>query len=322
MEVKRRIFFVMLLVLLKMNVGLTDGIMGESALQKSEHCVQAARQAYAILSGGEADAAATVNVINHLETLAEDGKYLKRSAEHYLSKLETQEVDLDRMLQRLQNEKGGFEREMAAVMQTKGNAERDLSAKQAKLKDYQNQMETSQNEVTNAENELHHAKRKLKKKKKGILGKVKSALGKLVGHVGSAEKKVKSAKKTLARRQSEFTAAQSAANTAKQAFSKVEQNVRQHESRIQEVQQKVEAKHREIRSVKSSIVLLRESTHFWELFTVAAENAEERTASLQRIVDIAAEVREYDILKEDGTVTKTKSFLEAWVVFTTLHHIE
>ena len=105
-------------------------------------------------------------------------------------------------------------------------------------------------------------------------------------------------------------------------LSDTEAKVRQHESRIQEIQQNVDAKHREIGSVKSSIVLLRESTNFWELFTIAAENAEERAVSLKRVVDIAAEVKEYDILREDGTITKAKSFLEAWGVFTTIHRIE
>ena len=218
MEALSLSLFVQFIFLLRINISLTQGMMGDSALQKSKHCIQAARQAYDTLPKGEADAGATISVINHLETLAEDGKYLKRSAANYLGKLKSQEGDLDKTLQQLQKEKKQLENEMVAVRQNKANAEREHSAKLTVLQDIQNQLTGSQSELTNAENELQHAKKKLKKKKKKIWGKIKSALGKLVGHVSSAEKRVGRTKKTLERRRAEFNAAQNAANTARQAF--------------------------------------------------------------------------------------------------------
>lgn len=58
--------------------------------------------------------------------------------------------------------------------------------------------------------------------------------------------------------------------------------------------------------------VVRKSVHFWELFVKAAEKAEERTATLKSIVDQAAEEKDYELLKADGTITRAKSFMEAW----------
>ena len=313
---------VVILVIWMLDVSRADSGMAASALEKGKHCIQAAREAYDILMEEEADSDATSKVIAHLEALAEDGKYLQKVAEGFLSKLLSQEENLDKKLQQLQMEEQQFNKEIQAMNNEKENAEKTYSAKETTRKDNENQLQRAQTEMQNADNELQHAKKKLKKKKKGLFGKIKSALGKLVGHVSSAEKRVKSAKKNLERRRNELNSAQSAANAAKKAASDIQNKINQVESKIQATQQQVNAKHKEIGSVKTSIVNLRESTSIWEFFVVAAENAEERTTALKHIVDIAAQEKDYEILRGDGTVTMATSFIKAWEIIATDHRIE
>ncbi len=313
----------LLVILLSWEVDVSgaDTMMGDSALEKSKHCIEAAREAYDILvENGAPDEAGSV--IAHLETLAEDGKYLQKSAEGFLSKLLSQEEGLDQKMKQLQAEKQKLEMEIQASRREKESVEKNHSAKQSVLQDNEKQLQRVQQELQAAEDELHQAKKKAKKKKKGLFGKIKHGLGKLVGHVSSAEKKVKGAKKNLERRRSKLQSVQKAASGAKKALSDVQTKIKQHESKIQATQQQVDAKHKEIGSVKSSIVLLRKSTNFWELFVVAAENAEERTTALKRVVDQAAEQKDYEILREDGTITKAKSFIEAWGIIATDHRIQ
>lgn len=323
-----RIFFTMkafvftVFLLLRTHASRADSVFGSSAIQKSEHCIQAAREAYDLLNKKETDVSTTNEIIAHLETLAEDGKYLKKSAEGFISELEAKEKELDKTLQQLQQEKQQLETSVIASKNEKANIEKDHSSKQSIFRDFENQLKRTQKELQDAENELHHAKKKLKKKKRGLFGKLKSALGKLVGHVTSAEKKVKRAKSNLDRRRSEIKSAQNAANAAEKAKKDVENKIKQQELKVQEIQKKADAKHKEIGSIKSSIVYLRDSTHFWELFIIAAENAEERTVALKRLVEMVSEAKDYDILREDGTITRAKSFIQAWEVFATDHLVK
>ena len=116
--------------------------------------------------------------------------------------------------------------------------------------------------------------------------------------------------------------AQRAVNSAEQAVAAVQVQIEQCEAKIQGVLQQIGTKHAEIGSVKNSIVLLRKSASFWSFFVVAAENAKERTANLKEFVDQAAEKKDYELLREDGTVTRADSFLAAWAMIANDHRIQ
>lgn len=291
--------------------------MGTSVLQKGKHCIEAAREAYYLMTEQGADEATASGVTTHLEALIEDGKYLQRSAKQFLNLLESEEDGLDKKMQQLQTDKGKFEMEIEASEKEKSSIEGKLSAKKSVLKDNESIRQRAQKELQDAENELQRAKKKLKKKKKGFFGKVKSAFKKLAGIRDSAEKKVKSAKKNLERRVAELTSAQNAASKTQQELTAIQTKIEQLQSKIQGTQQQVNKKHADIGLIKSSIALLRKSVHFWELFVTAAQNAEERVAALKSIVDQASETKDYELLKEDGTITRAKSFIEAWEIIAT-----
>lgn len=321
MVVNSHLLVGVLLSFWKVDVSGAD-VMGMSVLQKGKHCIQAAGEAYETLVKEESDEAATTEVVQHLEILAEDAKYLQKSADHFLDNLLLQEEGLTKRLQELNKDEGQFEMELEKSKKEKTNIEGDRSAKEAVLKDKENQLQRVQKELKDAEDELHRAKKKLKKKSRGLLGSVKKALGKLVGHRSSAEKKVKRAKNNLERQISELKSAQTAASRTQQELSAIQNKINEHKSKVQATQQQVDKIHKEIGSVKSSIVLLRKSVHFWEVFVIACENAEERTVALKSIVDHAAEEREYEFLKEDGTITVAKSFIEAWEIIATDNRIQ
>ena len=142
------------------------------------------------------------------------------------------------------------------------------------------------------------------------------------GLLDGAKKKVDRAKRNLARLDSELKAAQNAASSAKQAVAAVQTQIQQQDGKIRAVQQQIDKKHTETGSAKNSIILLRKSASFWSFFVVAAENAEERTANLKQFVDQAAEKKDYELLREDGTVTKANSFLAAWAMVENDHRIQ
>ncbi len=315
------VLFLPLVVLLAVDVPTARSSVGESALQKSKHCVEAAREAYQLLAQGDAGASTASAVISHLEALAEDAKYLKLNSNNYLTEQETKLESSMKTLDDFQAQKIQLEKEKTSASQNKDNALRDQSAKLAILQDNQNKVTQLQQEMTNAENDLRYAKKKLKKKKKGW-GRIKHALGKLVGHVSGAEKRLKSARNNLDRRRAELNAAQAAANAAQQALSNSEEKLRQYQLKVQEIQQKIDAKQVEIKNMKVSLVLLQESVNFWQLFIVATVSVEDRTSSLKQIIDIIDQEKEYFILQQDGTLTKAKSFMEAWEFFTSIHQIE
>ncbi len=287
-------------------------------LERGKHCIEAARQAYDLLKK-EADHDTTMGVLSHLEVLIEDGQYLQRRATDILNKLLLQEKELDISFQKLLEEKKNYEMEIEALGKEKTNMDGTYSSKELVLNDNEKQVQRAQKELQDAENELQRAKKKAKKKKKGILGKIKSAFKKLVG---LGEKKVDKAKKNLERRRSELKSAQSVANNAKQALFAIQKKIDQYIEKIKNTQQLANQKHSEIGSVKSSIALLQKSSYFWELFVIAAQSAEKRTSNLKKIMDLASEEKDYELLSEDGTITRAKSFIEAWEIVATDRRIE
>lgn len=283
-------------------------------LKKSNHCIDTARKAYDLLQQKKAKKAEVIT--GHLEALIEDGKYLQESTKCFLKKLQSQEEDLDETLEQLQMEKGNLETEKGELLEKKASLESNLSSKSSILEDNDTRLKEAEKERKDAENELYRAKKK--KKKGGIFKKAK----RLVGLVDGAKKRVDRAKRNLARLDSELKVAQNAACSAKQAVAAVQTQIQQQDGKILAVQQQIDEKHAEIGSTKNSVVLLRKSASFWSFFVVAAENAEERTANLKQFVDQAAEKKDYELLREDGTVTKADSFLAAWAMVANDHRIQ
>ena len=300
---------------LKMAASGTD-MMGASVLERSKNCIKAAQEAYTQLQKGSDDASAS-GIITHLETLLEDGKYLQKSTEGFLSKLAAQEQELDKKFQQLTKDKARLQMEVDSLKKEKSSVQGTYSAKQSVLMDNEKQLKTAQTEKKNAEDELNRAKKKAKKKKSGLFGKIRHGLNKLVGHVSGADKRVKTAKNNLARRQNELTAAKNAVTQTKQSLDAVQSQINQKEAKIRATKQEADKKHDEIGLVKKSIVFVEKSVHFWELFVVAARNAEERTTNLKKVVDLASEKMQYELLRADGTITRAKSFIEAWEMIST-----
>lgn len=297
----------LLVILLGSNRG--DGL-STSLIDMSKHCIQAASEAYDLLVKKAPDEETAGAVTAHLESLIEDGKYLKKSAEGYLEDFMSQEENFQKSLQQLQGDKKALENEIEKSKQDMIGKEKTYSSKEAILRDNQQQLQQAQRDLTNADNEYQRARKKAKKKKKGLFGKVK----KFLGLTKDAENKAKRARHNLDRKRAELNSAEGAFSAAKQSLSEVQNKIKQIETKIQGIQLQVDQKHREIGSVKSSIVLLRKSTSIWEEFVEAAGSAEKRTKLLKSVVDHATKTEEYEILRKDGTVTKATSFIEAWAI--------
>jgi chromosome segregation ATPase len=312
------IHVLLVLVFLHSDVARSDNIIGTSVLQRGKDCIQVAREAYELIKDEADDADTTSEVITHLEALTEDARHLQRSAEQFLSNFVSEEEDLATQLQLLQTEKNKFEIEIEASKREKGVIESRRSAKESVLRDNEHRLQQAQKEWQDAENELHRAKKKLKKKSKGIFGKIKKAFGMLDKH----KKKVKRAQSNLDRQKSEFKSAQAVTDKAQQELSTVKDKIQQQDQNIQATQQQVNIIHDKIGVVRNSISLLRKSVHFWKLFVVASERAEGRTEALKTLFNQATEEGDYELLKEDGTITRANSFIEAWDMIASDHRIQ
>ena len=289
-------------------------IMGTSILERSTDCIKAATVAYDLLQKKGADQATAKSVIEHLEALIEDGKFLLRSAEGFLQKLKFQSNDLDKTMQQLQTEKEELEREKEALTRRKESEERSHSSKNAVFRDNQSQQETAKKEKEDAKNQLQRAERERDDQCDGLFEGLVCDIADLVGHTSGAKRRLEEAERRFDRVQSELNAAQKAASSAKQTVAALQTNIQHYEASIRAKEQQINKKHAEISSVKGSILLLQKSVNFWRGFVVAAENAGERAAALKEVVDQAMEEGDYQLLREDGTVTKTKSFVEAWAM--------
>ena len=283
--------------------------MSLGLIDKGKYCIEAAKEAHTVLSkGGD-----TNKVLGHLQALVEDGKYLQQSAENSLSKLASQEEGLRKTLHQLQEDMEKFKMEISAVEKEKSAIEDTHSSKEALLRDNDAQVKRAEKEIQDAENELNRAKKKLKKKERGIIG----GLKKLVKALAGPEKRVKRAKVNAERRRNGLKAAQNEADTTRQALTAVQNKIMEHEEKIQVTQQQVDKKQNEIGAIRCSIEFVKISVNFWKKFAGAAESAEDCSVCLKGIVDIAAEEKDYTLLRTDGTTTVAKSFLMAWKVMAT-----
>lgn len=267
------------------------------------HCFELIKEAYNHLVKEEANDEVASGIIADLESSVEYGKYLKRIAEDYLEELILQEINFHKTLEQLQENKIAIEDDTRKLKQDMAVKEMTYSSNEINLK-------LNKEKLQEAENEFTDAKRKFNTPK--------VTRGRYYGKVSpKLEKKMKTAKKNLDKQKTKVKSLENATSVAKWALSEAQNKIEELEAKIQAIQKQMDQKQKETDSVESSIVLLRESSFIWEEFVVAAGNPEERGRALKSVHDHIAMKKDYKILREDGTVTKTNSFVNAWAIIAT-----
>lgn len=271
---------------------------------KGTSCIETAKKTYNIIVSNSKKNSRVKQAITHLKSLSSDGIALVDFCTKKKEELEHKETELHETMSAYQANKQELEGKKMSLKERKT----ELDTAKGKL---EVGLKNAKADKERAEGELHEAEHKLRKAKKkgGILEKVKKVIGIKDGHV-------KSAKSRLHSRQHAFKEATKSVMAEEESLKHVDDDLIILQGEIDGCVKSIQELHNQIGVLKESIVFAINAIHVWELFTMACENATERTGCLRKIVDIVDEKKEYKILESDGTIIVANTFLDAWEALT------
>ena len=299
--------------------------MDSSLVAKSQLCITAAKKAYDLIYT-QKDAK---EAVQHLSSLQDVGRSLQKVAEENKEDLLSKEDKLQKDMSRLNTEKEQHELSVARLNDDKYRVETKLKTEERLLSEAENELRKAEERLDAAKSELRRAKEK--EKVVGVasvaggiaLGLVTFGIGGLVAGsavgagvatlINNLEGKARNARHELSRRGDDLKNAKREVGETRDKLSNIQQELSYYKGKISDYERKVGAVHDEITVIRKTIAFQKESLHIWDLFTQATESATERTERLKKLVSKAAEKKNFQILRRDGSITIAESFVDAWV---------
>ena len=311
-----------------------EEIADQSDVQRTLHCVRAVREVVISNTEGEANA----NIADQLKQLTPVGEYLKAKAQTCVTEMESVEKKYNEELHLTNADVQNLKTTKSNLEGKKTELENKYSAKMEKLKVARKKLTKLKDKLDAASRKLQLAKRRKEEEKnaspekervkKRRAEKRRLLMGfkelKLSGFKTSAfdselisqtEKEIRDTKGQVFKANQRVESIFADFAAMKEDLKKADDGIQWHETRIKELQQEVGKSRNKIASAQGLVMLLKESSRFWDLFTQAAGASERPDEQLKEMnAMLSEEDGACNILCNDGSITHARSFIDVWVV--------
>ena len=304
-----------------------------SVVKKGKNCVAVAKSALHDIRSRREQIA-----LEKLSALQNDASFLASDSEDFAKRLEAVDIFNQNETAEILRKIGDLSGRENQLKNQKRGEESQLTAQQTMLDDNQSRLSSAEGNLRNAERKRRKAEEEEKNIQIGstvggaLLGLFTGGAGFLIGAaagagigamVNACRDEEKHAQDVVDRRRSDVESARSAVNESQRRISNIESQIRSLTHQIENMQRQRAQLHEKVGKIKKVTVIAKKSVEFWRLFRHITEHSENRTALLKKIVTMAAEEGDYEVLQLQPSQGIANTFIEAWEKMeTTLKHGE